>query len=108
MSEFITVAKVGEIPAGEGRAYPISGRMVAVFFVDGKYTAMYDVCPHMGASLATGYVEDGCVSCPWHAWRFSVETGCWMDSPKSKIQQEMYEVRVEGPDIQVRLSLPPV
>ena len=34
MSEFQTVAKTGEIPAGEGRAFPVEGQMVAVFFVE--------------------------------------------------------------------------
>ena len=103
MSEFQTVAKVGDIPAGEGRAYEVAGRMVAVFFVDGKYSAIYDTCPHMGASLATGYVEDGGVICPWHAWRFSVKNGTWLDNPRSTLCQETYEVRVVGDEIQVAI-----
>ena len=40
MPEFHTVARVGEIPAGEGRSYQGAGRMVAVFFVDDEYTAI--------------------------------------------------------------------
>lgn len=103
MSEFQTVAKVGEIPAGEGRAYEVAGRMIAVFFVDDKYSAIYDTCPHMGASLATGYVEDGGVMCPWHAWRFCINTGTWLDNPKSSLRQDTFEVRVVGDEIQVAL-----
>ena len=103
MSEFQTVAKVGDIPAGEGRAYEVGGRMVAVFFVNDKYSAIYDTCPHMGASLATGYVEEGGVMCPWHAWRFCVTTGAWLDNPKSSLRQDTFEVRVVGDEIQVAL-----
>jgi nitrite reductase (NADH) small subunit/3-phenylpropionate/trans-cinnamate dioxygenase ferredoxin subunit len=103
MAEFQTVARVGEIPEGEGRAFEVAGRMVAIFHVNGKYTAIDDVCPHMGASLATGYVEDGGVTCPWHAWRFCVETGNWLDNPQSKLHQDAFEVRVEGDAIQVRV-----
>jgi len=103
MSQFQTVARVGEIPAGEGRAFEVAGRMVAVFFVNDRYTAIYDTCPHMGASLATGYVEDGGVMCPWHAWRFCVETGTWLDNPKSSLRQDTFEVRVVGDEIQVAL-----
>ena len=59
MPEFKTVARVGDIPEGEGRAYEVGGRMVAVFLVNGEYSAILDACPHMGASLASGYVESG-------------------------------------------------
>ena len=64
MSEPVAVAKVGDIPVGEGRSFPVSGTMVAVFHVaDGEYRAINDFCPHMGASLATGHYEDGAVTC---------------------------------------------
>ena len=102
---FTTVAKVGEIPAGEGRAYPVNGTMVAVFFVDGEYSAINDFCPHMGASLAEGHVEDGAVMCPWHAWSFSIEDGSWLDSKDSPIRCAAYQVRVVGKEVQV--SVPP-
>lgn len=103
MPEFQTVAKVGDIPAGEGRAYEVAGRMVAVFLIDGKYSAIYDTCPHMGASLAAGYVENGGVTCPWHAWRFCVQSGDWLDNPRSSVRQECFEVRVVGDEIQVAI-----
>ena len=102
MSDFVTVAQVGDIPDGEGRAFKVGGKFVAVFCVDGGYSAIDDSCPHMGASLATGYVENCNVTCPWHAWRFSITEGTWLDSPKSSLRQQTYEVRVTGSEIQVR------
>ncbi len=103
MSEFHTVARVGEIPAGEGRAFHVQDRMIAVFFIEDRYTAINDICPHMGASLAGGSVENGVVYCPWHAWRFNVCNGTWEDNPRAKICQEVFEVRIEGNEIQVRV-----
>jgi len=100
-TEFITVAKVGDIPSGQGQAFAVNGRMVAVFNEDGKYSAIDDFCPHMGASLASGYLEAGIVTCPWHAWRFCIHDGKWCDNPKIKI--DAFEVRVEGDEIQVRV-----
>jgi hypothetical protein len=35
MPEFTTVAHVGDIAEGEGRAYPVGDWMVALFLVDG-------------------------------------------------------------------------
>jgi nitrite reductase (NADH) small subunit len=99
MAEYQTVARVGDIQEGHAHAVPINGRMVAVFLHKGEYYAIDDFCPHMGASLAGGYMEEGVVTCPWHAWRFSIRDGTWCDNPKVKI--DSFSVRVEGDEIQV-------
>ena len=102
MPDFVTVAKVGSIEEGKGDAFAVNGRMVAVFFVEGRYFAINDICPHMGASLAGGEVFDGVVACPWHAWRFRVTDGTWCDNPR--IKTDVYEVRVVGDEIQVSVG----
>ncbi len=50
--------------------------------------------------LGAGAVEDGVVTCPWHAWRFKVSDGTWCDNPRIKI--DSFEVGVVGEEIQVR------
>ncbi|MCO6458972.1 MAG: Rieske (2Fe-2S) protein [Pirellulaceae bacterium] len=100
-SDFVTVAKVGAIAEGEGQAYVVNGRMVAVFLAQGTYYAIDDFCPHMGASLAGGTYDRGYVVCPWHAWCFSVKDGTWTDNPKVKV--DCFEVRVASDEIQVRV-----
>jgi len=100
-SEFVSVAKVGSIPEGEGRSFLVNGRMIAVFLRDGKYFAINDSCPHMGASLASGYVDGVNVICPWHAWSFCITNGLWMDNPKSKVRTETFAVQIVDNEIQV-------
>ena len=102
MAEFVTVAKVGAIAGGTGAAFVVGDKLVAVFNLGGgEYQAINDLCPHMGASLAGGYVEDGCVTCPWHYWRFRLSDGAWGDNPK--IKTGSYPVHVVGDDIQLEL-----
>lgn len=98
---FHTVAEIGAIPEGTGATFAVGDRLIAVYYVDDRYYAIDDVCPHMGASLGSGYVENGIVTCPWHAWRFKICDGTWCDNPKLKVGS--YEVRVEGGEIQVDL-----
>lgn len=105
--DFQTVAKVGDIPDGEGRAYPVNGRMAAVFRVGDEYFAINDTCPHMGASLAGGYVEGHAVLCPWHAWKFCVRDGTWLDNPKASFKSDSFPVRVAQGMIQVHVPDPP-
>ena len=99
MNEFVTVAKVGAIPENRGLSCIVNGLLVAVFYSEGKYWAIDDLCPHMGASLGAGEVYQGAVACPWHAWRFRISDGTWCDNPRLKVAS--YEVRVEGDEIQV-------
>lgn len=102
MSEFVTVAKVGAIPEGQGATFAIGSQLVAVFNRGGEYYAIDDLCPHMGASLGAGQLgEDGSVICPWHAWCFDVCDGTWLDNPRLKIAS--YPVRIVGDEIQVHL-----
>ena len=100
---FQTVARVGEIPEEQGRSFAVNGTMVGVFLSQGTYRAINDFCPHMGASLADGHVEDDAVMCPWHAWRFSLKDGTWLDNSRSPIKSACYDVRVVNDDIQVRV-----
>jgi nitrite reductase (NADH) small subunit len=106
MAEFQTVCRIGELNDGEGKMVEVAGRLIAVFYHQGQYFAIDDVCPHMGASLSGGYVENGVVTCPWHAWRFRLADGAWADSPRIKIG--CYPVRVQDGTVQIQLPAPPL
>ena len=102
---FQTVCKVGDIADGQSKCFNVGDKVVAVFHVGGAYHAIDDMCPHMGASLSGGYVEDGCVTCPWHYWRFRLADGGWGDNPK--VRTGSYPVHVVGDDVQLELPAPP-
>ena len=89
------------MPSGTAKTVEVGGKLIAVFRQNGEYFAIDDVCPHMGASLAGGEVEDGIVTCPWHAWRFRLRDGVWADNPRLKIG--CYPVRVVGEEVQVQV-----
>lgn len=105
MPTTVTVCRVGEIADGEARTVTAPGKVVAVFRVGDGYFAIDDTCPHMGASLAGGFVENGIVTCPWHYWRFRLADGAWADNPRIKIG--CYPVAVVGDEIRLELPDPP-
>lgn len=52
-------------------AVQVAGTKVVLFRgPDGKPAAMLDRCPHRGVALSLGSVRDGCITCPFHGWRF--------------------------------------
>lgn len=102
MADFVTVAKVGDIPVGTSKAVVVGQKTIAIFHQPGGvWNAIDDYCPHMGASLAEGTLENGVVECPWHAWQFRLSDGTWVNSPKLKIG--CYELRVQDDELQIKL-----
>ena len=84
------------------RRRPFPERWSQFFGSASEYFAIDDMCPHMGASLADGFVEDGIVTCRWHYWRFRLADGAWADNPRIKIGS--YPVHIV--DNEIRLEIP--
>jgi len=101
MSDWITVAKQGEIAPGAFRVLDLDGTAVAVFNIAGSYYAIEDVCTHDGGDLTSGGLEGDQVICPRHGARFCVRTGEAL-SPPAYEPTAVFPVRVEQGEIQVR------
>ena len=70
------VGAAEEFPPETTRTVTVLGTPIAVFHVEGRLSAIADVCPHMGASLSDGVLNsDGAVICPSHALSFDLHTG---------------------------------
>ncbi|MGV9673342.1 MULTISPECIES: Rieske (2Fe-2S) protein [unclassified Gordonia (in: high G+C Gram-positive bacteria)] len=70
------VARLDEIPPGEGRAFGVGDRQIAVFRLrDDTLRALDAVCPHRGGPLADGLLDARVVVCPLHNHTFDLCTG---------------------------------
>jgi 3-phenylpropionate/trans-cinnamate dioxygenase ferredoxin component len=101
MSDWVTVAKVGDLAPGSHRVVDVDGASVAVFNVSGEYYAIEDVCTHDGGQLTGGTVEGDQVVCPRHGARFSIKTGDALTAPAYEPTAK-FPVRVENGVVQVR------
>lgn len=96
------VAQTSDIGEDEAKQVRIGDLTLAIFNVGGEFLATDDTCTHAYASLADGYVEDGCVECPLHAGLFEITTGKAQGVPVT-VDLKTYAVRVEGTDIFVEI-----
>jgi 3-phenylpropionate/trans-cinnamate dioxygenase ferredoxin subunit len=103
MSDWITVAKVGELAPGDHRVVDVDGAAVVVFNLGGEYYAIEDVCTHDGGQLTGGTIEGDEIVCPRHGARFSIRTGEALTAPAYEPVAK-FPVRVENGVIQVRDS----
>ncbi|MBI4447265.1 MAG: Rieske (2Fe-2S) protein [Acidobacteria bacterium] len=101
MADFVTLAKTGDIPDGQGRVFEANGRQIAVFHLKGEYYALDNICAHRGGPLGEGSLSATAVTCPWHGWTYDVTTGECTFNPNIRIQT--FPVRVEGENLQVAL-----
>jgi len=99
---FVRVAAVAEVSPGVGKLVEAGGRKIALFFVDGVYFALDEVCPHRGAPMHEGICYGAEVECPWHAARFDLATGKNLNPP-AKSPLRSYAVRVLGDAVEVEV-----
>jgi nitrite reductase/ring-hydroxylating ferredoxin subunit len=73
--EFVRAAAIGDVPPGGAIAVIVGDYEIGLFNVDGTIYALDNICPHQGAPLSEGWIEELTVTCPWHAWCFDLRTG---------------------------------
>jgi nitrite reductase (NADH) small subunit len=99
MSDFVSVAKVNDIPPGQGKTVQVAGKNIALFNVDGAFYAIDDTCLHRGGPLGEGELTEHLVTCPWHGWKYDVRTGISITNPAAKVG--CYETKIEGEDLHI-------
>jgi phenylpropionate dioxygenase-like ring-hydroxylating dioxygenase large terminal subunit len=85
---------------------PFAGLDLVLFRdASGTPKAFSDRCPHRGASLSLGSVNNGCLRCPFHGWAFDANGACIevpADGPgtsrpaRSHLQQEQALAEHQG------------
>jgi 3-phenylpropionate/trans-cinnamate dioxygenase ferredoxin subunit len=100
MTDWVDVAKDGELKEGQCRVVDVDDVMVAVFYRGGDYYAIEDMCTHDGGELASGEVEGDEIICPRHGARFCIKNGKALTPPA---YEDVYSfpVRVENGMVQV-------
>jgi sulfoxide reductase heme-binding subunit YedZ len=72
---FVEVCAVDNIPEKRAKVVSLGTERVAVFRYDGKVSAISNVCRHQNGPLGEGRIINGCVTCPWHGYQYSPDTG---------------------------------
>jgi len=102
MSQFVRICSASEVP-GEGQVaeFTVQGRALCVVKVNGAIAVLDGVCPHEGGPLGEGFVEDGRVVCPWHAYAFDPRTGVSDQDPE--VKAEVFEAKMADGELLVSL-----
>ncbi len=99
-SNFVSVARIEEIPAGRIACVEAEGEAISLVSIEGRFYALQGACLHLEGPTCEGRIERGrYLTCPWHGWRYDVETG--KNDVDLAIETRTFEVRIEDDEVQV-------
>jgi len=129
--DYVEAGKVSEITEGHMKHVEINGKEIAIANLDGKFYAFADRCGHMNARLSRGNINQNIVTCPFHAAKFDITSGKKIGEPVLELppgmeplppnwqkymgvvaqemsfiktfDQEIYNVKVEGDNIKIKV-----
>jgi nitrite reductase/ring-hydroxylating ferredoxin subunit len=78
------------------RGNRLDGDEVRLVEVDGEIIAHAIVCPHLGGPLEAAPIVDGCVTCPWHGYRYDVRSGRCADHEKLALPIARVTIDADG------------
>jgi nitrite reductase/ring-hydroxylating ferredoxin subunit len=81
----------------------IAGRSLALFASGGGVVALDNACRHNGSPVDDGFVADGCLTCPWHGWRYDLASGDQLTLLGRHPGLRRYPTRIEGGEIWVEI-----
>lgn len=92
---WIDIGALDNIPRQGARVVKTAHGCVAVFrTAQDQVFAIDDRCPHKGGPLSEGIVHGNHVTCPLHAWVFSLETGLAQGADSGVVNS--YPTRIEA------------
>jgi NAD(P)H-dependent nitrite reductase small subunit len=99
----VTACRLDEVADGTAKRVMVGQRPIALVRCGERVFACIDACPHKGGYLSEGSVSTARleVICPWHRFRFRLESGESATNPELMV--ETFPARVENGEILVDL-----
>lgn len=99
---WVFATKLPELPDGATLSKDLEGQSVLLSRFGDRVTCFANVCAHMGLALDGGEVEDGLITCPYHGFQYSLESGECLTAPE--VQLQPHGVRIVGDRVEIRLT----
>ena len=92
---------LARLPDGAVLFETVAGEAVIVSRHGDNVTCFRNACAHMGLEMTEGALDGGILTCPFHGFRYALESGECLTAPE--VQLHAHAVRVIGSRVQVRL-----
>ena len=93
--DFLKTVEATRLPPGAMMTVDVSGELVTLANVDGKYYGIGALCTHAQWDLSEGTLEDLTITCAGHGTVWDLKTGKGVyDEPLE--DEPLYDVKEEG------------
>ncbi len=99
---WVDVVTLDRIPLGGVLVQTVKDRSVLLSRRENGVSCVDNHCAHLGMPLDMGVVEQGVLTCPYHGFRYLLETGECLTAPE--VQLKVHAVRVLADRVQVRIE----
>lgn len=100
-NKFKKICKVAELNRNGGKRFIVNDVEVAVFNINNEVFALSNICPHQHTALIyDGFIEDECVVCPAHGWKFNLKTG---KQPDGRNGLDSFLVKIIDEEVYVKV-----
>ncbi|OBF85312.1 (2Fe-2S)-binding protein [Mycobacterium sp. 852002-51163_SCH5372311] len=86
---------------GRPRRVEVDGIGVVLFRNGGQIMAVGAQCPHLGAPMCDGWIDQGRIVCPWHGSHFAYRSGMVLRGPATAALPS-YPTRIRNGLVEVR------
>lgn len=93
---------LNEVPQNGMHCTTIDDEKYLIYREGDAFFAVTASCPHLGGPLEQGTIEEGCISCPWHKWRFDLKSGHCENVSNQQLRN--YKVIVEKEKVYIELE----
>lgn len=100
-ANWVEVATVDQIPEGGVLALEVKGTGIILSRTHSRINCFHNACNHMGMPLDMGRVNRGILTCLFHGFQYSLDTGECLTSPEVPLQS--YPVQVDGSKVFAQL-----
>ncbi|MFA4887072.1 MAG: Rieske (2Fe-2S) protein [Candidatus Nanoarchaeia archaeon] len=66
------VGKVSEVPINGMKCFKVEENEILVINDEGKFYAIENLCTHRQTPLEQGFIQNGCITCPFHGAEFNL------------------------------------
>ena len=95
-------ADLDDVPDGSTQVFEVDGHSVFISRFGDRVTCFENACAHMGMAMDGGEIADGFITCPYHEFKYSLESGECLTAPE--VQLQPHGVRVVGDRIEIRVT----
>ncbi|MBU6450373.1 MAG: NifU family protein [Cyanobacteria bacterium REEB67] len=93
---------LNDLPEMDMVALEIDGHSLLLSRQSEKVVCYQNACAHLGMPLDMGKLENGILTCPYHAFQFALDSGECLTAPE--VQLHAVAVRVQGDKVEVKLE----